>query len=100
MSAVPLPSLEARIVTLERTLRRFRLLAAVLALALLTLATAAWRAGTTEVQASSLVLTDPLGNPVLTLQAEESVHGPGLVLVSPSGQVVMRLGGPVVRPVR
>jgi hypothetical protein len=91
---------DARIAALEASLRRLRLLAYALVLTLLVVGTAAWRSRSDEVRAASLVLTDAGDDAVLILRGEADLHGPGLLLVRPSGAVVMRLGGSAVRPVR
>jgi hypothetical protein len=99
-------SLETRIASLERANRRTRLLASALAAGLLLVATAAFtpraRALLESVQAQEevatqrLVLQDAAGEPAIVLLA-----GPesSLVVVTPDGSEVVRLGGPPARPI-
>lgn len=93
MDSIPdvLAPLEARVTSLETALRRSRALAAGLATALALVVLAAFSPQAQEdVTARRLVLTDAMDSAALVL-----VAGPeaSLVLQSPTGEEVFRIGG-------
>jgi hypothetical protein len=88
-------SLDARVASLESALRRTRLLAFCLASAWLWLAVAGFaRQAQEQVVTQRLVLTDSADSAVVVL-----VAGPesSLVVQTPAGAEVIRLGGPAMR---
>ena len=90
--------LESRINSLERSLRRSRMvLAASLLLAFLFVGLGMTRQAQEEVRAARLVLTTPMDSIGVVLQA-----GPqsSLLVLTSEGEQVVRLGGPPIRPVR
>ena len=90
--------LEARVRTLETSLRRSRLLAFVLGLAAVLITGAAMVPQTQEALTTErLVLTNgPDSSSVILVAGPES----SLVIQTPAGEEVLRLGGPAVRPIR
>ena len=94
MSAT-LSELESRVRHLEGSLRGSRRLVALLGSVLTILAVSAMLPQERkELEAARLVLTDADGAPAVVLLA-----GPGssLLIETPSGQEVLRLGGPLMR---
>ena len=90
-----LPLLEARVASLETSLRRSRLVARSLSLMfILAVATAFTVQTPEELSTRRLVLTDAQDAPVVAL-----VAGPqgGLVIESPTGEELFRLGGSPAR---
>ena len=90
-----IPSLDARVASLETALRRTRLLAFFLASAWLWLAAVGFaRQAQEEVVTQRLVLTDAADSAVVVL-----VAGPesSLVVQTPEGAEVIRIGGPALR---
>ena len=89
------PELESRIDQLERTVRRSRTLSALLGsvIAILVLS-AMLPQERDELKGNRLVLTDSEGEPSVVL-----VAGPesSLLIETPGGQEVLRLGGPAIR---
>jgi hypothetical protein len=96
MSSAAPADLEVRVERLEDALRRSRRLAAALAAALTLVALGAWRAED-KVETRTLVLTGASGLPAAVLRAGPSEDGASLILETPQGVQVMRLGGPSVR---
>jgi hypothetical protein len=96
MNSIPsLPSLDQRVASLEGSLRRTRVLALALGAAWLWLALAGFARQTQEeVVTQRLVLTDAADSAVVVL-----VAGPesSLVVQTPAGTEVVRLGGPAAR---
>ena len=94
----PMTQLEARVCTLETSLRRSRLLAFVLGLAVVLITGAAQvREAQDVVTTERLVLTNgPDSSAVVLVAGLES----SLVIQTPAGEEVMRLGGPSARPAR
>ena len=91
----PLVSVEARVGALEDALRRTRRTAVVLASAVAILVLSAMMPRErSSVEVEKLVLTDSVGEPsvVLTAGPESS-----LVIETPSGEEVLRIGGPSMR---
>jgi len=91
--------LDARVLRLERSLRRTRLALTSLLGALTLLVVVAWQAAD-QIRARRLVLTNDQDTAVLVLRAAPSGGEPGLILETPSGRPIMTLGGDPVRPVR
>ncbi len=90
--------LEARVRTLETSLRRSRLLAFMLGLIVVLITGAAQVPEAQEVVTTErLVLTNGSDSSSVVL-----VAGPesSLVIQTPAGEEVLRLGGPAVRPVK
>jgi hypothetical protein len=88
----PAPDPETRIQTLETSLRRTRRAAILLGLGVTVLAGAALvPQAADEVRTGRLVLTSDLGTPAVVI-----VAGPpgSLIIQTPSGEEVLRLGGP------
>jgi hypothetical protein len=96
MFSMPPTDLEARVERLEGALRRSRQLAVVLAASLALVALGAWRAED-KVQTQTLVLTGASGLPAAVLRAGPPWDGASLILETPGGRQVMRLGAPSVR---
>ena len=94
----PMTQLEARVRTLETSLRRSRLLAFMLGLAVVLITGAAQvPEAQEEVTTERLVLTNgPDSSAVVLVAGPES----SLVIETPAGEEVMRLGGPAERPRR
>jgi hypothetical protein len=92
-------ALGARVLRLERSLRRTRLALAGLLAALTLLVLGAWRAQD-EVRTQRLVLTGDQDSALVVLRAVPPGGEPGLILATPSGRPIMTLGGDPVRPVR
>ncbi len=90
--------LEARVRTLETSLRRSRLLAFLLGLAVVFIAGAAQVPEAQEVVTTErLVLTNgPNSSSVVLVAGPES----SLVIETPGGREVLRLGGSAVRPIK
>lgn len=86
-----------RLTRLEVSLRRTRLALIATLCGLLVIAAAGWRPENT-VEAEKLLLTDANGSPVLVLRGIMEAT-PALILETPSGAEVLRLG-PSVRFVR
>jgi hypothetical protein len=93
------PVLLARVLGLERALRRTRAALLGLGVLLLLLVVAAWRAAE-RVEARELVLTDAGGSPLIVLEGRTSPGGPALALETPAGVEIMVLGGEAIRRVR
>ena len=90
-----LPPLESRVASLETSLRRSRLVASTLALALLLVVAAAFvPQAQEEVSTRRLVLTDAQDEPVVALTAGQQGS---LVIESPTGEELFRLGGSPAR---
>lgn len=96
MPPVALTDLEARVERLEGTLRRSRRGVVALAAALALVVLGAWRAED-KVETRTLVLTGASGFPAAVLRAGPPGDGASLILETPTGRQVMRLGGPSVR---
>lgn len=94
----PMTQLEARVRTLETSLRRSRLLAFVLGLAVVLITGAAQVPEAQEALTTErLVLTNgPDSSSVVLVAGPES----SLVIETPAGEEVMRLGGPAARRIR
>ena len=94
----PMTRLEARVHTLETSLRRSRVLAFVLGLAVVLITGAAQvPEAQEEVTTDRLVLTNgPDSSSVVLVAGPES----SLVIETPAGEEVLRLGGPAVRQIR
>ena len=91
----PMSTLEVRVEALESSLRRARRLALVLGAALAGItATAMVPQAPDQVTTRRLILTDPSSPGVVLLAGPES----SLLIQTPSGQEVLRLGGPAGRP--
>ncbi len=93
--------LEARVRTLETSVRRSRLLAFVLGLVVVLIAGAAQVPDAQEAQevvtTERLVLTNgPDSASVVLVAGPES----SLVIETPAGEEVLRLGGPAARPIK
>jgi hypothetical protein len=96
MSSAALTDLEARVDRLEGALRRSRRVAVALAAALALVVLVAWRAED-KVETETLVLTGASGLPAAVLRAGPPGDGASLILETPGGRQVMRLGAPSVR---
>ncbi len=94
----PMTQLEARVRTLETSLRRSRLLAFVLGLAVVLITGAAQvPEAQEEVTTERLVLTNgPDRSSVVLVAGPES----SLVIETPAGREMLRLGGPAGRRIR
>ena len=66
---------------------------------LLFFALAGWQ-GAEEVEARKVILLDAGGRPALTLEAAPGVGQDALIIRGRDGREMMRLGGPLLRPVR
>lgn len=90
-----LPRLESRVASLETSLRHSRLVASSLALALLLVVAAAFvPQAQEEVSTRRLVLTDAQDQPLVALTAGQQG---ALVIESPTGEELFRLGGSPAR---
>ena len=94
----PIPGLEARVSSLEASLRRSRLVAGALAFAVvLTGAVAMAPQEPNELTSARLVLTGaPDSSAVVLIAGPES----SLVIRTPSGEEVVTIGGPAARRAR
>ena len=94
----PMTQLEARVRTLETSVRRSRLLAFLLGLAVVLITGAAQVPEAQEVVTTErLVLTNgPDSSSVVLVAGPES----SLVIETPAGREMLRLGGPVLRPIK
>ncbi len=90
--------LEARVRTLETSLRRSRLLAFMLGLAVVLIAGAAQVPEAQEVVTTErlVLISGPDSSSVVLVAGPES----SLVIETPAGEEVLRLGGPAGRPIR
>lgn len=96
MSAEGGRTLEARVQILEATLRRARRIALGLGTLAVLMALVAWRAQD-RLETGTLVLTGLAGQPGVVLRAGPAEEGASLVLETPEGTQVMRLGGQAAR---
>ena len=94
----PITQLEARVCTLETSLRRSRVLAFVLGLAVVLITGAAQVPAAQEVVTTErlVLINGPDSSSIVLVAGPES----SLVIETPAGEEVLRLGGPAARQIR
>lgn len=96
MSSAAMTDLETRVAGLEDALRRARRAAVALGALVVLLVLGAWRAED-KVETRTLVLTGDSGLPAAVLRAGPAEEGASLILETPQGVQVLKLGTPSVR---